>query len=169
MFQFPAFASYTLSFQVKIPFNDTWKPCSCRTPVKRAVFAHAPYRPSGWRCAGAPQKRRRAFALAKPKTSTPLPRHVEDKRGRCEAPQAPPRVAGRPAPRPEDRPEGPRIRRDDQKCWTIFQLKRFSKYQRWVSPFGNPWIKAYSRLPTAYRSVSRPSSPVHAKASTKCP
>jgi hypothetical protein len=38
-----------------------------------------------------------------------------------------------------------------------------------VSPFGNPWIKAYSQLPTAYRSVLRPSSPVHAKASTKCP
>ena len=46
---------------------------------------------------------------------------------------------------------------------------RFSKYLRWVAPFGNLWIKAYSQLPTAYRSVSRPSSPVHAKASTKCP
>ena len=38
----------------------------------------------------------------------------------------------------------------------------------WVSPFGNLWIKAYSRLPTAYRSVSRPSSPLCTKASTKC-
>ena len=46
---------------------------------------------------------------------------------------------------------------------------RFSKHLRWVSPFGDPWIKAYSQLPTAFRSVSRPSSPVHAKASTKCP
>eukprot|EP00634_Sargassococcus_sp_CCMP2135_P007495 CAMPEP_0198674046 /NCGR_PEP_ID=MMETSP1467-20131203/97715_1 /TAXON_ID=1462469 /ORGANISM="unid. sp., Strain CCMP2135" /LENGTH=41 /DNA_ID= /DNA_START= /DNA_END= /DNA_ORIENTATION= len=27
-----------------------------------------------------------------------------------------------------------------------------------VSPFGNPRIKAHSQLPTAYRSVSRPSS-----------
>ena len=45
----------------------------------------------------------------------------------------------------------------------------FSKHLRWVPPFGNPWIKAYSQLPTAYRSVSRPSSPVHAKASTNCP
>ena len=45
----------------------------------------------------------------------------------------------------------------------------FSKHQRWVAPFGDPWIKAHSQLPTAYRSVSRPSSPVHAKASTKCP
>ena len=39
----------------------------------------------------------------------------------------------------------------------------------WVSPFGNPRIKAYSQLPMAYRSVSRPSSPLCAKASTKCP
>ena len=46
---------------------------------------------------------------------------------------------------------------------------RFSRYLRWVSPFGYPWIKAYSQLPTAFRSVSRPSSPVHAKASTNCP
>ena len=38
-----------------------------------------------------------------------------------------------------------------------------------VSPFGNPRIKAYSQLPMAYRSVSRPSSPLNAKASTKCP
>jgi hypothetical protein len=46
---------------------------------------------------------------------------------------------------------------------------RFSRYLRWVPPFGDPWIKAYSQLPTAFRSVSRPSSPVHAKASTNCP
>ena len=37
-----------------------------------------------------------------------------------------------------------------------------------VSPFGNRRIKAYSQLPDAYRSVLRPSSPVHAKASTEC-
>ena len=49
------------------------------------------------------------------------------------------------------------------------QQNRFPKHLRWVSPFGYPWIKAYSQLPTAFRSVSRPSSPVHAKASTKCP
>ena len=49
------------------------------------------------------------------------------------------------------------------------QQNRFPKHLRWVAPFGDPWIKAYSQLPTAYRSVSRPSSPVHAKASTKCP
>ena len=46
---------------------------------------------------------------------------------------------------------------------------KLSRYLRWVPPFGDPWIKAHSQLPTAYRSVSRPSSPVHAKASTKCP
>ena len=36
----------------------------------------------------------------------------------------------------------------------------------WVSPFGNARIKAHSQLPVPYRSVSRPSSPLNAKAST---
>lgn len=40
---------------------------------------------------------------------------------------------------------------------------------RWVAPFGDLWIKAHSRLPKAYRRVSRPSSPLAAKASTKRP
>ena len=44
-----------------------------------------------------------------------------------------------------------------------------SGYRRWVSPFGNPRIKASSQLPTAYRSVARPSSPLSAKASTEHP
>ena len=39
----------------------------------------------------------------------------------------------------------------------------------WVVPFGNPWIKGYLLLPTAYRSLSRPSSPPRAKASTRRP
>jgi len=43
------------------------------------------------------------------------------------------------------------------------------RYRRWVSPFGNPRIKASSQLPAAYRSVVRPSSPLSAKAFTKCP
>ena len=43
------------------------------------------------------------------------------------------------------------------------------RYRKWVSPFGNPWIKASSQLPTAYRSVARPSSPLSAKASTEHP
>ena len=38
-----------------------------------------------------------------------------------------------------------------------------------VSPFGYPWIKACSRLPMAFRSVPRPSSPLDAKASAKRP
>ena len=33
---------------------------------------------------------------------------------------------------------------------------------RWVVPFGNPRIKGHLRLPGAYRSLSRPSSPVRA-------
>ena len=38
----------------------------------------------------------------------------------------------------------------------------------WVSPFGNLRIKGLSHLPTAYRSVTRLSSPLYAKASIKC-
>jgi hypothetical protein len=40
---------------------------------------------------------------------------------------------------------------------------------RRVSPFGHLRIKAYVRLPEAFRSLSRPSSPVRAKASTVRP
>ena len=39
----------------------------------------------------------------------------------------------------------------------------------WVVPFGNPGIKGYLLLPRAYRSLSRPSSPPRAKASTRRP
>ena len=38
-----------------------------------------------------------------------------------------------------------------------------------VSPFGDPRINDCSHLPAAYRSVLRPSSPLSAKASTRCP
>ena len=38
-----------------------------------------------------------------------------------------------------------------------------------VVPFGNPRIKGYLLLPAAYRSLSRPSSPPRAKASTRRP
>src|SRR5687768_2511005 len=38
-----------------------------------------------------------------------------------------------------------------------------------VSPFGHLRISAYVRLPEAFRSLSRPSSPVRAKASTVRP
>ena len=40
--------------------------------------------------------------------------------------------------------------------------------KRWVSPFGNPRIKACCQLPEAYRRLPRPSSPLAAKASTMC-
>ena len=39
----------------------------------------------------------------------------------------------------------------------------------WVAPFGHPGIKACSQLPQDFRSVPRPSSPLGAKASTRCP
>ena len=42
-------------------------------------------------------------------------------------------------------------------------------YRHRVTPFGNLRIKAYVPLPEAYRSLSRPSSPVGTKASTVCP
>ena len=51
-------------------------------------------------------------------------------------------------------------------CLSIQQLITITG---WVSPFGYPRINAYSRLPAAFRSVSRPSSPLIAKAFTKCP
>ena len=35
----------------------------------------------------------------------------------------------------------------------------------WVAPFGNPRLKGYLHLIVAYRSLSRPSSPLRAKAS----
>jgi hypothetical protein len=38
-----------------------------------------------------------------------------------------------------------------------------------VAPFGYPRINACKRLPGAYRSLLRPSSPASAKASTVCP
>lgn len=39
----------------------------------------------------------------------------------------------------------------------------------WVSPFGHFRIKGCSRLPGTFRRVPRPSSPLDAKASTRCP
>ena len=42
-------------------------------------------------------------------------------------------------------------------------------HARWVVPFGDHRIKGYLRLPGAFRSLSRPSSPPRAKASTMCP
>ena len=42
-------------------------------------------------------------------------------------------------------------------------------YSGWVAPFGHPRIKACLRLPGAYRSLPRPSSPINAKSSTMSP
>jgi hypothetical protein len=44
-----------------------------------------------------------------------------------------------------------------------------SRLMRWVSPFGDLRITGCSPLPEAFRRVPRPSSPLGAKASTKCP
>jgi hypothetical protein len=60
----------------------------------------------------------------------------------------------------------------------MFQFPGFASYHYgfmirypcgWVAPFGYPRINACSRLPMAFRSVPRPSSPPGAKASTECP
>ena len=52
----------------------------------------------------------------------------------------------------------------------IFVRERTMAYWRHqVTPFGNLRIKAHLRLPEAYRSLARPSSPVSTKASTVCP
>ena len=40
---------------------------------------------------------------------------------------------------------------------------------RWVVPFGDPRVKGHLHLTAAFRSLSRPSSPPGAKASTRCP
>ena len=54
-------------------------------------------------------------------------------------------------------------------CLVALCIQTTIPRKRWVSPFGNLRIKACSRLPEAYRSVPRPSSPLCAKASTKRP
>ena len=43
------------------------------------------------------------------------------------------------------------------------------RIKRWVAPFGDPRINGRSPLPSAFRSVPRPSSPLGTKASTRCP
>ena len=60
----------------------------------------------------------------------------------------------------------------------MFQFPAFASIQHsmdsrpsacWVVPFGNRGIKGHLHLPRAYRSLSRPSSPPRAKASTRRP
>ena len=60
------------------------------------------------------------------------------------------------------------------RCFSSLRLPLYlSKDNRpsagWVVPFGNPRINGYLLLPRAYRSLSRPSSPPRAKASTRRP
>ena len=50
-----------------------------------------------------------------------------------------------------------------------YEFSRRSPLRDGVAPFGDPGINDCSHLPPAYRSVPRPSSPLSAKASTKCP
>ena len=56
-----------------------------------------------------------------------------------------------------------------QVCLVYLCIQYMIPHMRWVFPFGYLWIKGCSHLPTAFRSVLRPSSPLSAKASTKCP
>ncbi len=49
------------------------------------------------------------------------------------------------------------------------QKETMAYYNHQVTPFGNLRIIAYLPLPEAYRSLSRPSSPVSTKAFTVCP
>lgn len=57
----------------------------------------------------------------------------------------------------------------------MFHFTRFAHFRVtyisicWVVPFGNLWINASWRLPKAYRSLVRPSSPLTVKASTISP
>ena len=60
------------------------------------------------------------------------------------------------------------------RCFSSLRLPPYvcmdnSPSDYWVVPFGNPRIKGYLLLPQAYRSLSRPSSPPRAKASTRRP
>ena len=60
------------------------------------------------------------------------------------------------------------------RCFSSLRLPLYINTDDWPSarrvvPFGNPGIKGYLLLPQAYRSLSRPSSPPRAKASTRRP
>src|SRR6516162_9275320 len=52
---------------------------------------------------------------------------------------------------------------------SLSQLSNTALSAQWVPPFGDLRINACLRLPEAYRSLPRPSSPSVAKASTVCP
>jgi hypothetical protein len=50
-----------------------------------------------------------------------------------------------------------------------YRLTVRSRFWRGVAPFGHPRLTGRSPLPSAFRSVPRPSSPLGTKASTRCP
>ena len=50
-----------------------------------------------------------------------------------------------------------------------YGFTRRYRTKRWVAPFGDPRIHGRSPLPSAFRSVPRPSSPLGTKAFTRCP
>ena len=54
-------------------------------------------------------------------------------------------------------------------CLTCLCIQQDMTLTGRVSPFGNLRVKGCSHLTVAYRSVLRPSSPLSAKAFTKCP
>ena len=56
----------------------------------------------------------------------------------------------------------------DVSVQSVCLLERISP-KGWVAPFGYPRINTLVQLPVAFRSFTRPSSPLHAKASTVCP
>jgi hypothetical protein len=67
-------------------------------------------------------------------------------------------------------PEGTEMVHFPSLASATYEFSRGSRgFPRWVAPFGNPRINACLRLPEAYRSLLRPSSPSCAKASTACP
>ena len=55
-----------------------------------------------------------------------------------------------------------------QVCFLHLCIQCKILHKKWVAPFGNPRIKGCWRLPVAYRSLLRPSSPLNAKASIIC-
>jgi hypothetical protein len=54
-------------------------------------------------------------------------------------------------------------------CFCNLCIQLQITFVRWVSPFRNPRVKGYWHLAVAYRSLSRLSSPLSAKASTMRP
>ena len=155
MFQFPAFASYPYLFKIRYLLKISGNHF-CSRSRKRPCRAAAPR--------GRPKV---ADARSRLRCVAPVPALKQSSKGKDPKRRAL-RKADRPSPLMRRARAAPALQRRAERRVSD-QQKSFSRYQRWVSPFGDSRIKAYSQLPATYRSVSRPSSPVHAKASTKCP